>query len=137
MLDLLTFAEQHKIVIFLEQNPHSLCMLYVVSQLTFLVSIDKDAMNKIFKVVVMEDDDKMMELLLERTDLFDLDNVIFVNKDEKSVELSILAVFDTIAINEPEQHYFPIVADPSNIPLSAIIHLLNNRLTTPKNTDQS
>jgi len=137
MLDLLTFAEQHKIVIFLEQNPHSLCMLYVLSQLTSLVSIDKDAMNKIFKVVVMEDDDKMMELLLERTDLFDLDNVIFVNKDEKSVELSILAVFDTIAINEPEQHYFPIVADPSNIPLSAIIHLLNNRLTTPKNTDQS
>ena len=137
MLDLLTFAEQHKIVIFLEQNPHSLCMLYVVSQLTFLVSIDKDAMNKIFKVVVMEDDDKMMELLLERTDLFDLDNVIFVNKDEKSAELSILAVFDTIAINEAEQHYFPIVADPSNIPLSAIIHLLNNRLNTPNNTDQS
>jgi len=137
VLDLLTFAEQHKIVIFLEQNPHSLCMLYVLSQLTSLVSIDKDAMNKIFKVVVMENDDKMMELLLERTDLFDLDNVIFVNKDEKSVELSILAVFDTIAINEPEQHYFPIVADPSNIPLSAIIHLLNNRLTTPKNTDQS
>ena len=85
----------------------------------------------------MENDDKMMELLLERTDLFDLDNVIFVNKDEKSVELSILAVFDTIAINEPEQHYFPIVADPSNIPLSAIIHLLNNRLNTPNNTDQS
>jgi len=137
VLDLLTFAEQHKIVIFLEQNPHSLCMLYVLSQLTSLVSIDKDAMNKIFKVVVMENDDKMMELLLERTDLFDLDNVIFVNKDEKSVELSILAVFDTIAINEPEQHYFPIVADPSNIPLSAIIHLLNNRLNTPNNTDQS
>ena len=65
-------------MVFLEQSANSLCLLYVLWKLGEAGNISKEAMSRMFRVVVMEGEDRLVELLLERIGLVGMESVKWV-----------------------------------------------------------